>query len=113
MHSQGWVKRLGDATEESNRRMQAALDALWQPALDLFAPYLNEPELVASEILLPNEALLSVWLAEVTATLAQSGLKVPGAHTPNGNVRYQHTEHLAPLLNDMQQVFRLAPQAAW
>ena len=36
-YSSGWVVRLGDGTEESHRRVQAALDALWRFTHELFA----------------------------------------------------------------------------
>ena len=35
--SSGWVVRLGDGTEESHRRVQAALDALWRFTHEMFA----------------------------------------------------------------------------
>src|SRR5688500_5893162 len=36
--SSGWMVRLGDGTEESHKRVQAGLDALWKFTSELFAP---------------------------------------------------------------------------
>ena len=37
-HTRAWVQRLGLGTDESRRRMQTALDQLWSPFQQLFAP---------------------------------------------------------------------------
>ena len=37
-HTKAWVQRLGLGTDESRRRMQTALDQLWTPFQQLFAP---------------------------------------------------------------------------
>ena len=37
-HAAQWVRRLGDGTDESHARMQAALDAEWPYVEELFAP---------------------------------------------------------------------------
>src|SRR6202161_745675 len=36
-YSAGWLVRLGDGTDESHRRVQAAVDALWPYTVELFA----------------------------------------------------------------------------
>ena len=40
--SRDWVLRLGDGTEESHRRMQAAIDDLWMYTGELFEPAENK-----------------------------------------------------------------------
>jgi ring-1,2-phenylacetyl-CoA epoxidase subunit PaaC len=43
-HSAAWVRRLGLGTDESHRRMQAALEGLWAYALQLCGPLPGDAE---------------------------------------------------------------------
>ncbi|MFF2214301.1 1,2-phenylacetyl-CoA epoxidase subunit PaaC [Streptomyces antibioticus] len=93
-----WAVRLGDGTEESRRRMRAALREV--------APYL--PELFAAHDV----------RGEVLAVLDQvgeaTGLALPAVQPLAGSGRDgDHTEHLAPLLAELQSVARAHPGATW
>jgi ring-1,2-phenylacetyl-CoA epoxidase subunit PaaC len=93
-----WAVRLGDGTEESHRRMRAALDAV--------APYLGEL-FAACDV---REEVTAV-LAQVTAA---AGLPMPDAPAlPGAGRDGTHTAHLAPLLAELQSVARAHPEAAW
>ena len=114
MHSRGWLQRLGDATEESHRRMQAALDAVWPYALGLFEPVEGEATLVAANIKPAEERLRDQWLTQVRSIFEPATLVIPdAAHMAGGGRLGRHTEHLADLLNEMQKVARLEPEATW
>lgn len=114
MHSRGWVQRLGDATEESHRRMQAALDLAWPHALGLFEASQGEEALVAAGIKLAERALQDQWETKVGEVLAGATLAVPDRVAPaEGGRAGIHTEHLAHLLREMQVVARSLPQATW
>ena len=111
-HSHTWVERLGLGTDESNRRMQTALNELWPYAAQLFVPVTGDEELVTAGRL-PNLAdLQGEWQQFVTSHLTHSGLVVP-AGTSNPPFRDQHTPHLTQLLADMQLVARQHPEAEW
>ena len=114
MHSRGWVQRLGDATEESHRRMQAALDLAWPHALGLFEPISGESVLVAAGIKPNEESLREQWLAQVESVLEAATL-VPPQAVPAvlGGRQGQHTEHLGVLLSEMQKVAHMEPNAVW
>ena len=123
VHSQTWVRKLGNATEESHRRMQAALDRAFPYALGLFEP--TELEAVrVSEGIAPAEAdLQQQWLNEVVPFLQQAGLHVPAEETAEGwrptvepvygGRQGTHTEYMEQLLDAMQFVYRLEPGAKW
>jgi len=93
-HSSAWVIRLGDGTDESHRRMLAALDQLW--------PYVAE---IAVE----------GWAADVATVLVESTLPVPSL--PKTEVEWgsrgQHTAYLAELLSESQSLTREFPGAKW
>ena len=110
LHSRGWVLRLGGATEESHRRMQAALDELWPHALGLFEPLADDAEYSRD-----LERIQTMWLETVTPILTEATLSIPKQAAPLlGGRTGQHTPHLAELLTDLQKVARLeAPDAIW
>ncbi len=112
-HSSAWVRRLGLGTEESNRRMQAALAYLWRYAWQLFVPLPGEAALVAAKIVPDAAGLAAEWRSQVVPFLTEAGLAVPADDTPKVTDRSQHTEHLVALLGEMQMVARLDPQAEW
>lgn len=123
LHLRGLLERLGDATEESHRRMQAAVDAAFPQALGIFEPVPEEEHLVRTGVFPGNAILEQEWLNEVLPVLLGSTLSVP-ASKQNGRIsihvspdvggrRKSHTPHLKQLVDDLQQVYRIAPGAGW
>ena len=114
MHSRGWVQRLGDATEESHRRMQTALDQAWTHALGLFEPTSHEIVLVTEKIKPAEENLRDQWLTQIRSVLEAATLVVPAATSDSAGGRSgHHTHHVHQLLAEMQKVARLEPEATW
>ncbi len=114
MHSRGWLQRLGDATDESHRRMQAALDLAWPHALGLFEAMSAEGLLIAERIKPAEETLREEWLVHIQPVLGTATLSMPANVEPApGGRNGQHTQHLAALLAEMQKVARLEPEAIW
>jgi ring-1,2-phenylacetyl-CoA epoxidase subunit PaaC len=98
-HSAQWTIRLGDGTDESHRRAQAAVDELW--------PYTHE-------LFLTEQRLREPWLALVAPVLADATLTRPAdGWAPEGGRAGQHTEHLSYLLAEMQVLHRAHPGARW
>ncbi|MEI2609396.1 MAG: 1,2-phenylacetyl-CoA epoxidase subunit PaaC [Candidatus Promineifilaceae bacterium] len=111
-HTLAWLKRLGLGTEESHRRTQNALDELWPYALQLFAPGEGEMLLVEAGYVPDAAALQSEWEAFIRPFLASCNLVIPGTGRAAGD-RFHHTPYLAELLDEMQSVARLDPEAVW
>jgi len=111
-HSTAWVRRLGQGTAESHRRMQTALDVQWPLTSQLFVPILGDAALAEAGIWPDMAPLQQQWLAKVGEMLAECGLVASATATTRAS-RHSHTEHLATLLTDMQSVARLDPQADW
>ncbi|KAA3647917.1 MAG: phenylacetate-CoA oxygenase subunit PaaI [Chloroflexi bacterium] len=111
-HTSAWVKRLGLGTEESNRRMQVALDELWSYAQQLFLPIDGEVDLVAAGLVPDSAEIKSAWLESVVPSLEQADLIIPDEGPPPRD-RSVQTQHLAHLITEMQSVARLEPQGRW
>lgn len=112
-HTSSWVRRLGLGTEESHRRLQDALNALWPYAQQLFVPLPEESLLVEEKIVTPVETLHDEWWQHTTAHLNDAGLEIPADSTTPVWDRRRHTPHLSDLLVEMQSVARLDPEAQW
>jgi len=112
-HTFAWVRRLGLGTEESHRRMQAALDALWPLVPGYFDPLPDEARLADAAISPDPNRLREQWEAQVRAVLKESGLSVPIFPAGHTFSRFKHTSDLTALLADLQQVARMYPDARW
>ena len=104
--------RLGDGTDESHARMQAALDAEW-PWLDELFDARPTPALVEQGS--PSTRPLRAGRARrVAAVVAEATLELPQvAPAVGGGRRGLHTEHLGYLLAEMQHLARSHPGATW
>jgi ring-1,2-phenylacetyl-CoA epoxidase subunit PaaC len=109
-HAAHWVLRLGDGTDESHGRMQAALEAEWPYVDELFGTV--DPALtgrVADPALLREPAL-----ADIRRVVEEATLSMPEVSPAiGGGRRGLHTEHLGHLLADMQHLHRSHPGATW
>ncbi|MEU5549114.1 1,2-phenylacetyl-CoA epoxidase subunit PaaC [Micromonospora sp. NPDC047793] len=105
-HAALWVKRLGDGTAESHRRMQAAVDQVWPYADELFTPGPDAP--------VDPATLRDEFDRTVTGVLAEATLTAPeSTWAPAGGRDGVHTEHLSYLLAEMQVLHRAHPGARW
>lgn len=115
LHADTWVKKLGQANEESKARMQNALNELFPYALGIFEPGVDEQILIDNKVFIGEEALKAQWLDSVAAMLDKAGLKMPDENQkPSfGGRNNQHTEHLTDMLLEMTEVYQIDPNAEW
>ena len=113
-HSAGWVERLGDGTEESHRRIEAALDELW-PWTGEFTYQDEVDEALRADGIVPDLApLRAPWDVMVRDILTRATLALPaGPMRMTGGRFGRHTEHLGHMLAEMQIVARSHPGARW
>ena len=114
-HSRNWLLRLGDGTEESNKKTQDAVFELWRFIPEIFnddevdnfikehynTPLLNEIE--------------TEWFNIIKSNFNEAGLIVPEISkrvVMNGR-KGIHSEHLGHLLAEMQITARSFPGAKW
>jgi len=108
------VVALGDGTHESHARMQAALDALWPYAGELFLGDALDARLAAEGVVPAAESLKAAWDASTGAVFAQATLTPPAsAFAHKGGRAGRHSEALGPLLAQMQFLQRAYPNATW
>lgn len=104
-----WVIRLGDGTEESNQRMQQALD--------FFKDYTGEIFIAANyeqAMQIDMATIQKKWEEKITAVLNEAALTFSTnnfSHT--GGKTGKHTEHLGYILTEMQYLQRTYPNANW
>jgi ring-1,2-phenylacetyl-CoA epoxidase subunit PaaC len=117
LHGRTWIVRLGKATDESNAMLQTALDTLWSHALGLFEAPPHDQEAPFDEATQRQN-----WLNLVCPLLVESNLKVAASATDGAwttTVEPVESRYTPPsqdridLLDAMQQVYRIDPNAEW
>jgi ring-1,2-phenylacetyl-CoA epoxidase subunit PaaC len=111
-HADQWMLRLALGTDESRRRLLRAMDDVWPYVDELFA---DEPLLDALEgVAVRPSTLRAAFDGDTAPVLAEAELEPPQAfHAAGGGRRGRHSEHLAPLLAELQVLARQHPGAAW
>ncbi len=108
------VVSLGDGSDESHARMQAAVDDLWPYTGEMFMADDVDAEARAAGIAPDPEAIHAQWEAHVGEALRRATLTQPEAgYMHQGSKRGIHTEHLGYLLAEMQFLQRAYPGAKW
>ncbi len=109
------VIALGDGTEESHSRMQAALDWAWPYVGELFASDAIDVQIAERGIAPLPDTLRVAYDQRVTSALTKATLTVPEgrfAHS-GGKSGFRHSEHLGHMLTQMQWLQRAYPGAQW
>lgn len=113
-HNADWVVRLGDGTDESHARMQAAVERIWSYTAELFVRDAVDAAAEASGLGPARDALATDWRREVQSVLDEATLKLP-ADVPflSTGTNGVHSEHLGFILAEMQSLQRQFPGGAW
>jgi ring-1,2-phenylacetyl-CoA epoxidase subunit PaaC len=105
-----WVVRLGDGTELSRRKMQAALEGVWPLVDELFLPS-AVPSLDAVVDRAEFEVVIDTVLA--TATLDRPDVAPRAAVAGRTGRDGVHTEAMGYILAELQSIARSYPDAQW
>ena len=113
-HAGEWVIRLGDGTDESERRMLAALDDLSPYVGEMFEMDTLSEALTDAGILMPMAPIRTAFDATVSRTFTEARLPefVP-EFSHSGGRQGLHTESLGHLLAEMQIMQRTYPGQQW
>lgn len=113
-HAGEWLVRLGDGTDESRRRAQAALDVLWPYTGELFESDETIATLMADGLAADPAPIRAAWNKTVDAVLAEATLTRPtDGWMQTGGRCGRHSEHLGYLLAELQFLQRAYPGATW
>ena len=113
-HSSEWMVRLGDGTEESHRRTQAAIDDLWAFTGEMFFVDEAERALIDARIAIDPAGLRPQWLKTVSTVVGEATLALPVSDwMQRGGRDGRHSEHLGHLLSELQSMQRTFPGATW
>ena len=110
-----WVIRLGDGTDESRRRLDKAIAALWRYAAELTRPTAAETTLQELGVLPDYATLLPAMQAYTAHVLAEATMPEPTtlAFAQAGGKLGRHSEHLGYLLAELQYMQRTYPGLQW
>jgi ring-1,2-phenylacetyl-CoA epoxidase subunit PaaC len=109
------IVRLGDGTEESHRKVQAAANELWMYTGEMFETDEVEQAESAACGTAPASGLREPWLEHVAQVFAEATLAMPSpdAWLQKGGLHGRHTEQLGYILAEMQFLQRVYPAAQW
>ncbi|MFY9510670.1 MAG: 1,2-phenylacetyl-CoA epoxidase subunit PaaC [Rubrivivax sp.] len=113
-HAGDWVQRLGDGTDESARRMRAALERLWPFTHEMFADDAVDAAALAAGWGPARHSLQADWQQAVAQTLLAARLPQPPdtGFVSTGTLGC-HSEHMGFLLAEMQVLQRTHPGGRW
>ena len=113
-HSRDWLVRLGDGTDDSHARAQAALDHLMPYTQEFWTGSSMEAAAVSAGVGVDVAALKSDWDQLVDDALLDATLQRPkGEGYVTQGKNGLHSEHLGFLLSEMQGLARTHPTASW
>ena len=117
-HAGEWVVRLGDGTDESKRRLEAARVRLWPYVAELFASDAVDDAAEASGLGPRWSSLQASWSDEMAALFDEARLAPivdaarPSRFLSTGKIG-RHSEHMGFLLADLQYLQRAYPGGVW
>jgi ring-1,2-phenylacetyl-CoA epoxidase subunit PaaC len=113
-HASEWIIRLGDGTDESHARAQAAISDLWAFTGEMFEADDSERGLIDAGIAVDPVMLLPDWLVTVSQVIREATLVLPeNDWMQRGGRDGRHSEHLGHLLSELQYMQRSYPGASW
>ncbi|RBA29421.1 1,2-phenylacetyl-CoA epoxidase subunit PaaC [Flavobacterium tibetense] len=112
--SSDWMRRLGDGTEESNQRVQTAVNDLWVFTDELFHQTDADKAMVSEGIGVDVTQLKQSYYHKVSAILEEATIEVPKIeYFQKGGKQGIHSEYMGYILNEMQYMQRTYPNMNW
>jgi ring-1,2-phenylacetyl-CoA epoxidase subunit PaaC len=109
------VVRLGDGSDISHAKMQAAVDELWTYAFEVFIYDEVDQAMVEQGVAPAAESLRAPFLQHVAEVFAEATLAMPdpSAYMQRGGKQGRHTERHGYILAEMQFLQRAYPGVEW
>jgi ring-1,2-phenylacetyl-CoA epoxidase subunit PaaC len=116
-HTDAWMTRLGRGGQDAHDRMQVALDKLAGLAPMLLERTAGQESLESQGIYpLPSPGIFERWSEDLYRVTREARLDLqlqPPSPGALGGRRGRHSAAFGPLLDEMTEVYRLEPEAAW
>lgn len=115
MHWQVWFKQLANSTDEAKRRLNQALQKVWDDLGELFCLGSHSNQIVQFGLITGEELLFQNWQQKAKEAFAACGLEWLGdPRCPARKGRSgEHTEDFVTALQTLSEVYRLDPAANW
>lgn len=112
--SSHWIVLLGNGTDISRAKLERALDSCWNYVGELFLMDDLEKTMATHRIGGNYASLYPEWRAYISAIAAEANIALPvRAMRMHYGKQGRHSEHLVPLLMEMQYLPRAYPGAQW
>ncbi|WP_042298128.1 1,2-phenylacetyl-CoA epoxidase subunit PaaC [Paraburkholderia bannensis] len=113
-HSRRWIVRLGDGTAFSRAKLERAFEACWDFLGELFLMDDLEKTMLRYGVGCNYAVLYPIWCRHIGEVAAQAKIQLPqcAMRMQNGK-QGRHSEHLVPLLMEMQYLQRSFPGSLW
>jgi ring-1,2-phenylacetyl-CoA epoxidase subunit PaaC len=112
--SSEWVIRLGDGTEESQARIQEAIDSRWAFTGELVTANEVDTAMQQAGVGVDLSAIKSEVYQRMQDVLQEATLNMPkDGWMQNGGKEGTHTEHLGYILAELQFMQRAYPNMKW
>ena len=112
-HSSEWMRRLGDGTDDSNRRLQTAVNDLADFVGELFEVDDFLEQMIAQGVAVDPRLFKDRWQGTVDAVFEQAGVSLPAAGDWHQTGGRDGNEHLGHLLSELQFMQRAYPGLEW
>ena len=117
MHADIWMEQLAtNGNEESHARLQSSINELYPISFGLFENYEGENNLIKNKVYSVEKELKEVFINTIKEKCKSFNLELPETNSIEnylGGRKAFHTDHLAPLLKEMTEVFNIEPTAEW
>jgi len=112
--SSDWVKRLGDGTEVSHKKMQDGINDLWRYTNELFLQTEADKAMVEIGIGVDVTKFKEKYYRQVSEVLTEATLSVPEEkYFQKGGKEGIHTEHMGFIIAELQYMQRSYPNLKW
>lgn len=114
-HWETWIDQLSNTTEEAQRRLNAAIKKTWEDVASLFDLGPKGKQMVELGLIESGEALKAKFISRIQAKLEGAGLDWPGEFVPLETTGREgkHSQEFVEALNELNEVYKLDPQASW
>lgn len=113
-HTETWMRVFAKGTDESRKRLEQALENLWEYTGGLFDEVENEAHMATLNIAPSSKELYKKWQEKISKDFEFFGLSVPvETWMQKGSRQGIHTEYFGYILCELQYMQRTYPGCTW